>query len=235
MAFEGAQMVPVYDMNKSDGDGFMGGGAGWMWVVMLFFLLAWGGGFGGFGGNGANGAVNTLTNEFLYTNLNNTLDRGFNQLANQNFGIQKDICESTGALQMGLCQGFNQTNAAIAESRFAAQQCCCETQKGIANVGCETNRNIDSVRAENYKNTCEIVNAINADGEKTRAVMVVNTVQELRHKLADRDRELQTANFQLSQQAQSAALIGTLRPFPQPAFITCSPYQSAANNVCGCV
>lgn len=102
MAFEGAQMVPVYDMNKSDGDGFMGGGAGWMWVVMLFFLLAWGGGFGGFGGNGANGAVNTLTNEFLYTNLNNTLDRGFNQLANQNFGIQKDICESTGALQMGL-------------------------------------------------------------------------------------------------------------------------------------
>lgn len=42
MAFEGAQMVPVYDMNKSDGDGFMGGGAGWMWVVMLFFLLAWG-------------------------------------------------------------------------------------------------------------------------------------------------------------------------------------------------
>lgn len=98
MAFEGAQMVPVYDMNKSDGDGFMGGGAGWMWVVMLFFLLAWGGGFGGFGGNGANGAVNTLTNEFLYTNLNNTIDRGFNQLANQNFGIQKDICESTGAL-----------------------------------------------------------------------------------------------------------------------------------------
>lgn len=47
MAFEGAQMVPVYDMNKSDGNGFMGGGAGWMWVVMLFFLLAWGGGFGG--------------------------------------------------------------------------------------------------------------------------------------------------------------------------------------------
>lgn len=148
MAFEGAQMVPVYDMNKSDGYGFMGGGAGWMWVVMLFFLLAWGGGFGGFGG-GANGAVNTLTNEFLYTNLNNTIDRGFNQLANQNFGIQKDICESTGALQMGLCQGFNQTNAAIAESRFAAQQCCCET-----------NRNIDAVRAENYKNTCEITTLV---------------------------------------------------------------------------
>ena len=65
--------------------------------------------------------------------------------------------------------------------------------------------------------------------------MVANTIQELRDKLADRDRDLQTANFQLSQQAQSAALIGALRPFPQPAFLTCSPYQSVANNVCGCV
>lgn len=123
MAFEGAQMVPVYDMNKSDGDGFMGGGAGWMWVVMLFFLLAWGGGFGGFGGNGANGAVNTLTNEFLYTNLNNTLDRGFNQLANQNFGIQQD-----------LCQGFSGVQAAIAQSSFAAQQCLTDLLKAIKKI-----------------------------------------------------------------------------------------------------
>ena len=34
-----------------------------------------------------------------------------------------------------------------------------------------------------------------------------------------------------------AALIGTLRPYPQPAYITNSPYQSIAANVagaCGC-
>lgn len=107
------------------------------------------------------------------------MDRGFNQLANQNFGIQKDICESTGALQMGLCQGFNQTNAAIAESRFAAQQCCCET-----------NRNIDAVRAENYKNTCEITTAIHAEAEATRALMTANVMQELRD-------QLQAAQLQL--------------------------------------
>lgn len=75
------------------------------------------------------------------------------------------------------------------------------------------------------------------DGEKTRAIMVANQIQDLRDKLADRDRDLQTANFQLSQQAQSANLIGTLRPYPQPAYITSSPYQSVAANVagaCGC-
>lgn len=87
MTYEGTGVMPVYEMNRSN-DGF-GGGVGWIWVVMLFFLLAWGGGFGGgFGGNNAaNGAVNTLTNEFLYTNLNNSMNQGFTQVANQNFGI----------------------------------------------------------------------------------------------------------------------------------------------------
>lgn len=216
MTMEGTGVMPVYDLNNrttaADGAGF---GGGWMWVVMLFFLLAWGGGgFGGFGG-GANGAVNTLTNEFLYTNLNNTMNQGFTQLANQGFGIQRDICQSTGALQMGMCQGFNQTNNAIAESRFAAQQCCCET-----------NRNIDAVRAENYKNTCEITTAIHAEAEATRALMTANVMQELRD-------QLQAAQLQLGTLSQTSTIINAVRPFPQPAYITCSPYQSAAG-VYGC-
>lgn len=44
---------------------------------------------------------------------------------------------------------------------------------------------------------------------------------------------------QLAQQTQNATLIGTLRPFPQPAYITCSPYQSVGGTCgssynCGC-
>lgn len=131
------------------------------------------------------------------------------------------------------------------------QACCCETQKeilesrytnqlGLQNLGqqmssccCETNRNIDSVRADDYKNTCEITTAIHAEGEATRALINANTMQELRDRLADRDRELMTANFQLSQQAQSANIIETLQPTPKPAYITCSPYF-AYGNTCGC-
>ena len=204
MTMEGTGVMPVYDLNNrtaaADGAGF---GGGWMWVVMLFFLLAWGGGgFGGFGG-GANGAVNTLTNEFLYTNLNNTLDRGFNQLANQNFGIQQD-----------LCQGFSGVQAAIAQSSFAAQKCCCET-----------NRNIDAVRYENAKNTCDITSAIHAEGEATRALMTANVMQELRD-------QLQAAQLQLGNVAQTTNIINAVRPFPQPAYITCSPYT--AMNGYGC-
>ena len=205
MTMEGTGVMPVYDLNNrtaaADGAGFGGG----MWVVMLFFLLAWGGGgFGGFGG-GANGAVNTLTNEFLYTNLNNTLDRGFNQLANQNFGIQQD-----------LCQGFSGVQAAIAQSSFAAQQCCCET-----------NRNIDAVRYENAKNTCDITSAIHAEGEATRALMTANVMQELRD-------QLQAAQLQLGNVAQTTNIINAVRPFPQPAYITCSPYTAMNGYGCNC-
>ena len=60
----------------------------------------------------------------------------------------------------------------VAENRFAAQQCCCET-----------NRNIDAVRAENYRNTCDITTAIHAEGEATRSLIQANEVQALRDKV----------------------------------------------------
>jgi len=42
---------------------------------------------------------------------------------------------------------------------------------------------------------------------------------------------------QLSQNAQTQTLINTLRPVASPAYITCSPYESAygtRNGGCGC-
>ena len=67
----------------------------------------------------------------------------------------------------------------------------------------------------------------------TRALINQNTTQALRYKLADTDRDLQTARFQLSQQAQNATLIGALRPCPIPAYLVCSPYSSVSTNT-GC-
>lgn len=195
---------------EKNNDGMFGGNG--MWVFFLFFLLAWGGN-GGIFGNGVGNGANFVNNDFLYTNLKNTMDNGFMQTANQNFTIQKD-----------LCNGFAGVQAGIAENRFAAQQCCC----GIE-------RNIDAVRYENAKNTCDIVNAIREDGALTRQQMTQNELQSLRD-------QLQTANFQLSQQAQSASIIDAVRPFPAPAYITCSPYTAmngygyynGCNTGCGC-
>lgn len=201
---------------KDDNDGWGNNGC-WIWFFLIFALMGGGNGWGW----GNNGTANMVNNDFLYTNLKNTMDTGFSQVSQQMFNTQKDIWQTQSALQMQNCQGFNNTQREILQNRYDAQKCCCDVE-----------RNIDAVRAENYKNTCEITTAIHAEGEATRALINDNTMQNLRDKLADRDRDLLTANFQLSQQAQSANLIGTLRPFPQPAYITCSPYESAAANGC---
>lgn len=51
--------------------------------------------------------------------------------------------------------------------------------------------------------------------------------------------QLQTANFQLSQMAQSANIISTLQPTPRPAYLVQSPlvgygYNYSCNCGCGC-
>lgn len=223
----GGRSWGAYPVMACGGNGF-GNGFGGDWAALLIFLLifgaagnGWGGGFGGgFGGGWANGV---LTRAEMFDGFNNQ------NVMRKLDGITQGLCDGFYAQNTTMLQGFNTVGSQIAENRFAAQQCCCET-----------NRNIDAVRFDNQKCCCEITNAIHREGEETRALINANKMESLRDRIAERDRELQTANFQLSQQAQSANLINTLRPFPQPAYITCSPYESSrcANassyNYCGC-
>ena len=197
--------------------------------LYLLFLFAFGGGNGfGFGFGRAGNAVTQLElqNGFDNQSVLRKLDGITNGLCDGFYATNTNMLQGQNHLQRDLCQGFSSTAAAIAENRFAAQNCCCET-----------NRNIDAVRYEAAKNTCDIVRAIEKDGDATRALISANTMQALRDKIAEKDQMLQTANFQLSQQAQSANLINELRPCAKPAYITCSPYQSqnyGYNFGCGC-
>lgn len=148
---------------------------------------------------------------------------GINGAMQTGFGnIRYDNLQNVMGLQSAMTSGFYGVNSGLAENRFAQQQCCCET-----------NRSIDAVRSDAYKNTCEITTAIHAEGEATRALINDNTMQALRDKLADRDRDLLYANLQNSQYLQNSYLIDALRPVSRPAYITCSPYQSTQNYCCG--
>ena len=195
------------------------------WANNPFIYLVWLallGGNGGFFGNRNNDAAlqNTLTRSDMFEGFNNQ------DVNSQLRGITNGLCDGFYTISNSIKDGTYATQSALAENRFASQQCCCET-KGL----------IKDLAAEGYRNTCEITTAIHAEGEATRALITANTMQDLRDRLADRDRDLITANFQLSQQAQSANLISTLRPFPQPAYITCSPYQTPSasyGSFCGC-
>lgn len=190
------------------------GGSGEMWnnpFIYLVWLAVLGGGNGGlFGGNRDAALQGAVTRSDLFEGFNNQDING------QLRGITNGICDGFYVTNSGMKDGFYGIQGALAENRFASQACCCET-----------NRNIDAVRYEAAKNTCEITSAIHAEGEATRALINSNTMQELRDRLEARDRELMAANFQLSQQAQTAALVGELRPCAKPAYITCSPYTTS--------
>lgn len=215
--------------NRRNDDGFLEGNG--IVILLLFFLMI--GRWGNNGWGSGNGNMMTPAESGALTRAE--LQQGFdtNNVLRKLDGLANGLCDGFYAQNTTLLNGFATLGQEINNNRFAAQQCCCET-----------NRNIDSVKAENYKNTCEITTAIHAEGEATRALINQNTMDALRGKLAETNQMLQTANFQLSQQAQNATLINALRPFPQPAYITCSPYQSstAAYNTsngygwggCGC-
>ena len=187
-----------------------------MWnnpFIYLVWLAVLGG--GGLFGNRNGELQGAITRSDLFEGFNNQDING------QLRGITNGLCDGFYALNSGIKDGFYGTQAAIAENRFAAQNCCCET-----------NRNIDAVRYEGAQNTCAITNAIHAEGEATRALINANTMQELRDKLEARDRDVLVRDFQLSQLAQTSSLIGELRPCAKPAYITCSPY-TPANFGCG--
>jgi hypothetical protein len=220
--------------NNGNNDGTFGGNGAW--VFFLFFLLAWGGGFGGLGGNNA-AAQGALTRADLCQDLNfqnvengvrgiqqglcdgfysqnTTMLQGFN-------GVQRDMCSGFNGVVSTVNQGFNATNQNINNLGYQMQSCCCET-----------NRNIDSLRYENAKNTCDIIAAGQANTQRIVDVMTQNTIQELRD-------QLQAAQLQLGNNAQTNTIINAVRPISQPAYITCSPYESinpyaTAYSSCAC-
>lgn len=137
-------------------DGGMDGfGGGWLWIIVLF-LFIFGGGFGGVGGRG-----NEIQNAFDTAEVTRKLD-----------GLANGLCDGFYAQNTTMLNGFAGVTAAVNDARFAAQTCCCET-----------NRNIDGVRFDNQKNTCDIVSAIHADGEATRALIYQNKMEALQNEI----------------------------------------------------
>lgn len=181
-------------------DGFLEGNG--IIILILFFLIF------GFGG-GAWGNGSALTQSELQTGLyNQTANADRLAMIQNQFETQKEVLENR-------YQGALQSQAIQAQQ----QACCCETQKELLGL-----------QAENYKNTCNITNAIHSEGEQTRALITANTIQDLR----DQNTAYQ---LQLSNQAQTANIVAQLRPTPIPAYITCSPYTTnncCYNNGCNC-
>ena len=155
-----ADIKAVTDGEREDG---LFGGNGI--IILLFFLLMLGGnGFGGWGGGAvANGALTRAE-----------LQQGFDtqEVTRKLDGLANGMCDGFYAQNTTMLNGFAGVTAAVNESRFAAQQCCCEL-----------GRNIDSAKYEAAQNTCAITTAIHAEGEETRRMIAAQENAWLRDQL----------------------------------------------------
>ncbi len=187
-------------------DGFFGEG-GFFWIVVLFLIFGMMGG-GGFGWGNNAAAQGAITRGELYEGFNTSaILQNQNGLMRDQFGLQRDVLEN----------------------RFAAQKCCCDTQKEILESRYTTQLGFQAQQAQQAQCCCDIKTAIHAEAEATRQLINQNTMQELRD-------NLQAAQLQLGNLSQTQTLINALRPCPIPAYPSCSPYQVASwtGNGCGC-
>lgn len=174
------------------------------WMWIILLAFLFRGNWGGYG----NGESPLVSEEFIKRDIFNT---------NQN--VSTTAC---------------QTQRDVLENRYTNQLCCCETQKEILQSRYDSALQAQALQAQLANCCCDLKTAIHAEGEATRGLIQGNTIQDLRDRLAERDRDLSAANFQISQVAQTNNIISTLQPTPRPAYLTYSPYFAYNYNGCGC-
>lgn len=168
-------------------------GGSWIWIILIFLLLGGNGGL--FGNRDGVGATNA-------TNLINN-DFLYTQQKVDNLG--QALISQTNQLNQTLNSGFN-----------GVQMTLCNVGHQIDNGFCSTNRNIDQVRFDAAQNTCTITNAITAGNQ---AILSYLTSQEI----ANWRERAQAAEARENNANQTAAIINTLRPYPNPSFTVAPP------------
>lgn len=215
----------------SNNNGYGNGAWGeWIWIIVLFALFGWGGnGFGGFGGNGGIATRNDLCESFNFNNLDNAV-RGVQQgLCDGFYAMNTSLLTGFSNVQQSLCQGFNGTQREIANLGYNLQSCCCDL-----------GRQIDGVKYANAQQTCDLITNQNANTQRILDFLCQEKISGLQAENA-------TLTAQLSQNAQTNAIVNALSPkAPVPAYPVFAPNMSFAypsgvsfgvagrNDNCGC-
>lgn len=203
-------------------DGFGDGNGWWIILFLLFGMFGWGGyGFGGGYGGG-----------------------GFNSPAGQGFATRSDIdaALATQGIESGitgigaqLCNGFAGVNSAISNLGYQNQQCCCDLKQAIGDVNYNMAAQTNILQNTVNNGFRDVIEAQNAGTQR-----IIDTITQ--DKIQSLQTELQSAQLQLSNQAQTTNIINALRPTPTPSYPVMSPYTSIINptgftfgvNGCGC-
>lgn len=256
MALTDENMVMPVSPMYGNGGGFGGLGNDWGWIILL--LLFAGGGWG----NGFGGGVNNFAADgamlYPWMNQSNQMQEGFNsQMLNSNVGnIQNAITSGFGDMQTALCGGFAGVNASVngvqagitaqmynntiadLERSFNAQTA---NTAGLTNLSSQ----LSQCCCDNRLATVQTQNVVQSEGAATRLAIQEQT-QAILDKMCQQEidalkaqnialqNQLNMANLQASQTAQTAALIADntaqtqyivnrVSPYPIPSYTVANP------------
>ncbi len=209
---------PMFYGNGGYGNnGFFGGDG--IWAIVLLALLFNNGGWGNFGGNGLNNIATTdyISSEFTqrdvnngFQNTNNLISSGFSDNATNICNLRSDVLTGNMGLQNS-----------ILDAKYASAIGDSNTQRDILLQTTQLENQLSTVALSNQAHIdsccCDIKSLIREDGDKTRALITENTIQDLRDRLT-------AAKDVISDQRTENNIINSLRPYPIPAYLTGSPY-----------
>lgn len=225
------EAVPVVSVGGCYGNsGNSGWGNSWEGIIGLAVVAAlfggWGGNGFGFGGNRGGAGYEALGYELGKVATTNDVASGFNNSA---------VLSSLNDIKLGQAQainfnnqGFSGLNTQLLTGFHGVDNAVCtlgyQTQTGfngisreIADCCCSTKNMILENRYLNEKQTCDIINAANAN---TQRIIDMYT--------SDKISSLQAENVALkgriSNNEQSAYIINSLNPQPRPSYIVPNPY-----------
>ncbi len=226
------------------GNGFMDG-SGW-WILLLFILL------GGWGNNGLNGSGGGVSGMYPWMNQSNQISEGFqNQMLNDNItGIQNSL----NGISTQLC---NNQMADLERSfavQSAMQNCCCQTQSGIADLKYTVATENCADRTQSMINTRDIIDSQTRGIQTIMDKLCALELDGVKNQLAQAQREnvglqnqLNMATLRESQTAQNAfiqqgfanevdQLYNRLNtcPVPSTPVYGKTPIFTCGGNGCGC-
>lgn len=226
-------------------------------LILFMALGGWGrNGFGNNEGNsgGGNSGYNVCCTPATAQGLTDAFN--FNQLDNGQRSLERGICDGfyttsaninavAAALQNCCCQtqqaigdasaltqqsianlgyqvnnGFCGVDKSIMQNSFQNQTGFNSIANQLASCCCDLGRGQENIKYAIADSTAQLVAASNQNADRIINHMVQSELQNLRN-------ELQSAQFQLSQNAQTNNIINQLLPVAKPAYITCSPFASA--------
>lgn len=205
--------------NNGNGFGSFGGDGAWLILILLLFAAfngnGWGGGYAGGGmpyvmGNIDNGVQRGFDQSAVMNaigNLNTTVSNGFSDAAVSQCNQTMNLMNGFSGIQMQLANLGSGLTSTMMQNEMARQQCCCDTKQTIADLKYTIATENCADRAAVSEALRDVITAGNANTQAILDKMCQQEIEALKTQNANLQTQINMQNLAASQAVQTAQLI----------------------------